>query len=45
VCEADIQRVRAQLAPVRIDPQQARLNNHFNLWFGPVCREPLRNAA
>lgn len=45
LCEADIQRARARLAPVRVDPQQVRLNNHFNLWFGPVRREPLRNAA
>ncbi len=45
LCEADEQRVRSRLAPLRVDPQQVRLNNRFNLWFGPVRREPLRNAA
>lgn len=45
VCEADIQRARAHLAPVRVDPQQVRLNNLACLWFGPVRRDQLRHAA
>jgi len=45
MCDADIQRARAPLAPLRVDRQQVRLNNQFNLWFGPVRRELLRNAA
>ncbi|MDG2524610.1 hypothetical protein P6166_04465 [Stenotrophomonas sp. HITSZ_GD] len=46
LCEADEQRVRARLAPVRIDPLQVRLNNAAEIWHGPVDRgTPLRCAA
>ncbi|KMM77048.1 hypothetical protein ACP93_02465 [Xanthomonas sp. NCPPB 1128] len=45
LCDNDVQRTRAPLAPVRIDPVQVRLNNLACLWFGPARRETLRNAA
>lgn len=46
VCEADIQRIRARLAPVRVDPAQVRLNNATEIWHGWVDRgTPLRYAA
>ncbi len=38
VCEADDQRTRARLAPVRVDPLQVRLNNLTCLWFAPPAR-------
>ncbi|UYB51201.1 hypothetical protein OCJ37_14525 [Xanthomonas sp. AM6] len=45
LCDNDVQRTRAPLAPVRVDAVQVRLNNTFNLWHGPVSRAPLRIAA
>ncbi|AVY67201.1 hypothetical protein [Xanthomonas translucens] len=45
LCDNDVQRMRAPLAPVRVDAVQVRLNNLACLWFGPARRETPRNAA
>ncbi|MGV1119195.1 hypothetical protein [Xanthomonas translucens] len=45
LCDNDVQRMRAPLAPVRVDALQVRLNNLACLWFGPARRETPRNAA
>ncbi|QNH21204.1 hypothetical protein HEP73_02116 [Xanthomonas sp. GW] len=45
LCDNDVQRTRAPLAPVRVDAVQVRLNNLACLWFGPARRETPRNAA
>ncbi|KWV17177.1 hypothetical protein [Xanthomonas translucens] len=45
LCDNDVQRMRAPLAPVRVDAVQVRLNNLACLWFGPARHETLRNAA
>ena len=44
-CATDERRLRNPLAPIRPDPVQVRINNHANLWFGPVRREPFRSYA
>ncbi|WP_313415976.1 hypothetical protein [Stenotrophomonas sp.] len=38
-------RLHDPLRPLRRDPLQVHLNNHVNLWFGPVRREPFRSHA
>lgn len=44
-CTTDERRLRSPLPEVPRDPVQVRINNHANLWFGPVRREPFRSYA
>ncbi len=44
-CATDKRRMRDPLPPIPRDPVQVHINNHANLWFGPVRREPFRSYA
>ncbi len=44
-CRNTERRLCDPLKPLRRDPLQVELNNHVNLWFGPVRREPFRSHA
>lgn len=44
-CLNTARRLRDPLPPVSRDPQEIRILNVTNLWFGPVRREPMRSIA
>ncbi len=44
-CLSAARRLRDPLPALPRNPLQVRLNNHVNLWFGPVRREPFRSHA
>lgn len=44
-CLNSDRRLRASLPPESRDPQEIRINNLTQLWFGPVRREPMRSIA
>ncbi|WP_369913939.1 hypothetical protein AB8810_12995 [Xanthomonas sp. NCPPB 3005] len=45
LCDNDVQRMRAPLAPILVDREQVRLNNAVSIWHGPVQRTQLLRCA
>lgn len=44
-CSNSARRLRDPLPALRRDPDEIKILNANNLWFGPVRREPMRNIA
>lgn len=44
-CANSDRRLRDPLPAVKRDPDEIKILNANNLWFGPVSREPMRSIA